>query len=60
MLDACGVVVIVMIGAQVEMRRRQQRRDHGRRSHEDGSERPAESGSDHARIIYQKTNFVAI
>jgi len=52
-LDACGVVVIVVIGAQMDMRRRQQRCDDGRRYDKRGSKRPAESGRSHAEILSQ-------
>ena len=53
MLDARGVIVVVVIGAQMDVRRRQQRRDDGRRDQQGSSDRPAELGRDHAEILSQ-------
>ena len=53
MLDARGVIVVVVIGAQMDVRRRQQCRNDGRSHHKRGSKRPAESGRNHAEILSQ-------
>ena len=52
MLDARGVIVVVVIGAQMNMGRRQQRRDDGRR-YQEGSDRLAKCGRNHAEILSQ-------
>ena len=53
MLDARGVIVVVVIGAQMNMGRRQERRDDGRRDQQGGSDRLATCGRNHAEILSQ-------
>ena len=49
--DGCRVIVVVVIRAEMDVRRRKERRHDGRRDEQRGGRRPADPGRNHAAIM---------